>query len=145
MIELAIGDGRAPEQRVGFIELAETSLREAAYALGATRVSTIWRVVVPAALSGIGASVILALSRAVGETMIVAIAAGQEPRLTFDPRVPIATASKMPNEPSVRARSTGPPVHVMRAVLMRGYSGWRHARVRWPSRSPPAAPGAPPA
>jgi phosphate transport system permease protein len=68
-----------------------TSLREAAYALGATRVSTIWRVVVPAALSGIGASVILALSRAVGETMIVAIAAGQEPRLTLDPRVPIET------------------------------------------------------
>jgi phosphate transport system permease protein len=68
-----------------------TSLREAAYALGATRVSTIWRVVVPAALSGIAASVILALSRAVGETMIVAIAAGQEPRLTLDPRVPIET------------------------------------------------------
>jgi phosphate transport system permease protein len=68
-----------------------TSLREAAYALGATRVSTIWRVVVPAALGGIGASVILALSRAVGETMIVAIAAGQEPRLTLDPRVPIET------------------------------------------------------
>ena len=68
-----------------------TSLREAAYALGATRVSTIWRVVVPAAIGGIGASVILALSRAVGETMIVAIAAGQEPRLTLDPRVPIET------------------------------------------------------
>jgi phosphate transport system permease protein len=68
-----------------------TSLREASYALGATRVSTIWRVVVPAALGGIGASVILALSRAVGETMIVAIAAGQEPRLTLDPRVPIET------------------------------------------------------
>jgi phosphate transport system permease protein len=67
------------------------SLREAAYALGAGRVSTIWRVIVPAALGGIGASVILALSRAVGETMIVAIAAGQEPRLTLDPRVPIET------------------------------------------------------
>jgi phosphate transport system permease protein len=68
-----------------------TSLREAAYALGATQVSAIWRVVVPAAIGGIGASVILALSRAVGETMIVAIAAGQEPRLTLDPRVPIET------------------------------------------------------
>jgi phosphate transport system permease protein len=67
------------------------SLREAAYALGATKVATIWRVVVPAALGGIGASVILALSRAVGETMIVAIAAGQEPRLTLDPRVPVET------------------------------------------------------
>jgi phosphate transport system permease protein len=68
-----------------------TSLREAAYALGASRVSTIWRVVVPAAQGGIGAGTILALSRAVGETMIVAIAAGQEPRLTLDPRVPIET------------------------------------------------------
>ncbi|MEY4577313.1 MAG: phosphate transporter permease subunit PstC [Pseudomonadota bacterium] len=67
------------------------SLREASYALGATRVATIWRVVVPAALGGIGGSVILALSRAVGETMIVAIAAGQEPRLTLDPRVPVET------------------------------------------------------
>jgi phosphate transport system permease protein len=66
-------------------------LREASYALGASRVPTIWRVVVPAALGGIGASVILALSRAVGETMIVAIAAGQEPHLTLDPRVPIET------------------------------------------------------
>src|SRR5262245_36195449 len=64
-------------------------LREASYALGAGKVPTIWRVVVPAAMGGIGASVILALSRAVGETMIVAIAAGQEPRLTLDPRVPI--------------------------------------------------------
>lgn len=67
------------------------NLREAAYALGAGQVPTIARVVVPAALGGIAASVILALSRAVGETMIVAIAAGQEPHLTLDPRVPIET------------------------------------------------------
>jgi phosphate transport system permease protein len=67
------------------------SLREAAYALGASKVPTILRVVVPAAFGGISASVILAISRAVGETMIVAIAAGQEPRLTLDPRVPIET------------------------------------------------------
>ena len=67
------------------------SLREASLALGAARLPTILRVVVPSALSGIGASVILALSRAVGETMIVAIAAGQQPRLTLDPRVPIET------------------------------------------------------
>jgi phosphate transport system permease protein len=66
-------------------------LREASYALGASKIPTIWRVVVPAALGGIAASVILAISRAVGETMIVAIAAGQEPRLTLDPRVPIET------------------------------------------------------
>jgi phosphate transport system permease protein len=67
------------------------SLREASYALGATRIATIWRVVVPAALGGIAGSVMLALSRAVGETMIVTIAAGQEPRLTLDPRVPVET------------------------------------------------------
>jgi phosphate transport system permease protein len=66
-------------------------LREGAYALGATRTQTSLRVVAPAALSGISAAVILALSRAVGETMIVAIAAGQQPRLTLDPRVPVET------------------------------------------------------
>ncbi len=67
------------------------SLREGAYALGAGKFSTIWRVVVPSAFSGIGASVILGFSRAVGETMVVAIAAGQQPNLTLDPRVPIET------------------------------------------------------
>ncbi len=66
-------------------------LREGAYALGAGRPSTILRVVVPAARSGIAASVALAVSRAIGETMIVAIAAGQQPRLTLDPRVPVET------------------------------------------------------
>jgi phosphate transport system permease protein len=69
------------------------SLREAAYGLGAGRLPTIFRVVLPSALSGIAASVVLAVSRAVGETMIVAIAAGQQPRLTLDPRVPIETMS----------------------------------------------------
>jgi phosphate transport system permease protein len=67
------------------------SLREGAYALGAGRISTVVQVVIPAAMSGIGASAILAVSRAIGETMIVAIAAGQQPRLTLDPRVPIET------------------------------------------------------
>lgn len=66
-------------------------LREAAYGLGSTKLSAIFRVVLPAATSGVAASVILALSRAVGETMIVAIAAGQQPRFTLDPRVPIET------------------------------------------------------
>ena len=66
-------------------------LREGAYALGATRMQAALRVVVPAAFSGISAAAILAGSRAVGETMIVVIAAGLEPRLTFDPRVPIET------------------------------------------------------
>ncbi|MCB9487862.1 MAG: phosphate ABC transporter permease subunit PstC [Deltaproteobacteria bacterium] len=67
------------------------ALREGAYALGARRLPTIVRVVIPAALSGIAASVTLAISRAIGETMVVAIAAGQQPRLTMDPRVPIET------------------------------------------------------
>ena len=66
-------------------------LREGSYALGATKMQTSLRVVVPAAFSGITAAFILAVSRAIGETMIVAIAAGQQPRLTFDPKVPVET------------------------------------------------------
>lgn len=68
-----------------------TGLREGAYALGATRMQATVRVVVPAALSGISAAAILAVSRAIGETMIVAVAAGQQPRLTLNPLVPIET------------------------------------------------------
>jgi len=67
------------------------SLREGAFALGSTKFQTSWKVVFPAAFSGISVSVILAISRAIGETMIVAIAAGQQPRLTFNPMVPIET------------------------------------------------------
>jgi phosphate transport system permease protein len=67
------------------------SLRDGAYALGSTRVQVSTRVVVPAALSGIAASFLLAVSRAIGETMIVAIAAGQSPRLTLNPFVPVET------------------------------------------------------
>ena len=67
------------------------SLRESAYALGANRIITALRVVYPAALSGVIASYILAISRALGETMIVAIAAGMQPNLTLDPREPAAT------------------------------------------------------
>ena len=66
-------------------------LREGSYALGATRMQTTIKVVLPAAFSGITAAFILAVSRAIGETMIVAIAAGQQPRFTLDPRVPIET------------------------------------------------------
>ena len=66
-------------------------LREGAYALGATRMQTALRVVVPAAFSGISASFILAMSRAIGETMIVVVAAGLQPRLTANPFVPIET------------------------------------------------------
>lgn len=67
------------------------SLRQGAYALGATKQETVINVVLPAALSGIVASVILAIARAVGETMIVTIAAGQNPRLTLDPRLSVQT------------------------------------------------------
>src|SRR5262245_59285026 len=66
-------------------------LREGSYALGATRMQTSLSVVLPAAFSGITAAFILAVSRAIGETMIVAIAAGQQPRLTANPLVPIET------------------------------------------------------
>ncbi|HQK37287.1 MAG TPA: phosphate ABC transporter permease subunit PstC [Bacteroidales bacterium] len=67
------------------------SMRFASYALGASRFQTTFRVLLPAASSGIGVSVILAISRAIGETMIVAIAAGQQPRLTLNPLVPVET------------------------------------------------------
>jgi phosphate transport system permease protein len=67
------------------------ALREASYAMGATRWQTATKVVLPAATSGVVASFILGISRAVGETMVVAIAAGQQPNFTFDPREPAAT------------------------------------------------------
>ena len=66
-------------------------LREGAYALGAGRLRTLFQVVLPAARSGLLAAVTLAVSRAVGETMIVAIAAGQQAQFTADPRVPVET------------------------------------------------------
>jgi phosphate transport system permease protein len=66
-------------------------LREGSYAMGATRLQTALRVVVPAAISGIAAAIVLGISRAVGETMVVAIAAGQQPNLTIDPTQPAAT------------------------------------------------------
>jgi phosphate transport system permease protein len=62
------------------------TLRDGAYALGSTKLQVATRIVVPAAISGIVASFVLGLSRAVGETMIVLIAMGQQPNLTFDPR-----------------------------------------------------------
>lgn len=67
------------------------SLREGAYALGATRYEVSLRIVVPAALSGIIAAFMLAISRAIGETMLVTIAAGATPRLTFNPMESIQT------------------------------------------------------
>jgi phosphate transport system permease protein len=66
-------------------------LREGSYALGGNKLMTAWNVVVPSALSGIGAAYILGISRAIGETMIVAVAAGMQPNLTFNPAEPAAT------------------------------------------------------
>ncbi|MDZ7826359.1 MAG: phosphate ABC transporter permease subunit PstC [Gammaproteobacteria bacterium] len=66
-------------------------LREGAYALGMSRLQTATRVVIPGALSGITAALVLGMSRAVGETMVLAIAAGQNPNLTADPREGAAT------------------------------------------------------
>ncbi|MER3496135.1 MAG: phosphate ABC transporter permease subunit PstC, partial [Armatimonadota bacterium] len=67
------------------------AMREGAYGLGATGAEVTMRIVVPAALSGIMAAFILAISRAIGETMAVSIAAGQNPNLTLDPRRSIET------------------------------------------------------
>jgi len=66
-------------------------LREGSYALGATRLQTALRVIVPSAFSGIAAAYVLGVSRAIGETMIVAIAAGMQPTLTLNPLEPAAT------------------------------------------------------
>lgn len=73
------------------IRAVPRGLREAAYGLGATKFEVTMKIVIPAALSGIMASFILALSRAVGETMAVTLAAGAQPTLTFDPRDSIMT------------------------------------------------------
>jgi phosphate transport system permease protein len=67
------------------------NMREASYAMGATRLQTALFVVTPAALSGLASSYILGISRAVGETMVVAIAAGMQPNFTFNPVEPAAT------------------------------------------------------
>ena len=66
-------------------------IREGSYAMGATRLQTSLRVVVPSAFSGIAAAYILGISRAIGETMVVAIAAGMQPNLTWNPMEPAAT------------------------------------------------------
>lgn len=67
------------------------AMRKGAYALGSTKLDVVTKIVLPAAASGIGSSFLLAISRAIGETMIVAIAAGQSPKLTFNPLESIQT------------------------------------------------------
>jgi phosphate transport system permease protein len=66
-------------------------IREGSYAMGATRLQTALRVLLPSAISGIASAYVLGFSRAVGETMVVAIAAGQQPNLTLNPMEPAAT------------------------------------------------------
>jgi phosphate transport system permease protein len=66
-------------------------MREGSYAMGATRMQTALRVIVPASFSGISAAYILGISRAIGETMVVAVAAGMQPQLTMNPTEPAAT------------------------------------------------------
>lgn len=73
------------------IDAVPENLREAAYALGASRLATIVNVVLPGAATAIGGAVLLGVSRAMGETMIVAVAGGQQPRLSLDLRIPIET------------------------------------------------------
>jgi len=84
-------------------------LREGSYGLGATRLETSFRVVVPAALPGIAAAVLLAISRVVGETMIVAIAAGSTPNLTLDPRETIQTMTGFMLQAGIGDAARGTP------------------------------------
>jgi phosphate transport system permease protein len=73
------------------LQAVPRSLREGGFALGSTKLETTLRVVLPAALSGIISAFLLAVARAVGETMVVALAAGSTPTLTLDPRGPSQT------------------------------------------------------
>lgn len=83
------------------------SLREGGYALGATKFEVAIQIVLPAAFSGITASLVLAVSRAVGETMLVTIAAGQMPQFTFNPLVPIETMTAFIAQISMGDTPTG--------------------------------------
>ena len=83
------------------------SLREGGYALGATKFEVATQIVFPAAFSGVTASLVLALSRAVGETMLVTIAAGQMPQFTFNPLVPIETMTAFIAQISMGDTPTG--------------------------------------
>jgi phosphate transport system permease protein len=83
------------------------SLREGAYGLGSSRLQVATRVVFPAALSGIVASIVLAISRAVGETMIVLIAAGQRPNLTFNPVNDVQTMAAFIGAAGIGDQPTG--------------------------------------
>ena len=83
------------------------SLRQGAYAMGCTKKEVVTGVVIPAGLSGIVASFILAISRAVGETMIVTVAAGQNPNLTLNPLIPVQTMTSFIVQVSLGDAPTG--------------------------------------
>jgi phosphate transport system permease protein len=84
-----------------------SGLREGAYALGATKLEVSTRVVFPAAISGIVAAIVLAASRAVGETMVVLLAAGASPNLTFDPTASILTMTAFIGQTATGDIATG--------------------------------------
>ncbi|MCA9671942.1 MAG: phosphate ABC transporter permease subunit PstC [Myxococcales bacterium] len=96
------------------------NLREAAYALGASRLTTILRVVLPTARRGIVAALLLATARGAGETMIVAIAAGHVPRLGFDATQPTATLTTFVLDVSMRTGATTAPNAAYRAAFVCG-------------------------
>jgi len=83
------------------------SLREGAFALGSTRLVTSLRVVLPAALSGVAAAIVLGISRAVGETMIVLVAAGGTPNLSFDPAEAMQTMTAFIASAAIGDQPTG--------------------------------------
>ena len=82
-------------------------LREAAFAMGATKFEVVRKVVFPAALSGIMASIILAMSRAIGETMAVVLTVGAKPQLTFDPTESVQTMTAFIVEVSIGETAQG--------------------------------------
>lgn len=99
------------------ISAVPNALREAAYGLGSTKFEVTAKVVLPAALSGVSASFILALSRAIGETMAVTLAAGATPRLTFNPLVGIQTmTAAIVNLASGDVTREGPSYHSIFAI-----------------------------
>ena len=84
-----------------------SGLREGAYALGSTKLEVSTRVVFPAAISGIVAAIVLAASRAIGETMVVLLAAGASPNLTFDPTASILTMTAFIGQTATGDIATG--------------------------------------
>lgn len=99
-------------------------LREAAFALGATRLQATLRVVLPAARAGIAAAVVLAVARAIGETMIVTLAAGRQPSLSADPLGPVETMTAQVLQIGLGGVAAGSPAwHAVFAVGLLLFAG----------------------